>query len=76
MSENDYGLKYAEDLYLHDPMFRTLVDVIADVICKAQLTPAEVRQAATLASIRVEQHRVKPMYDVGLPQSQDKEVER
>ena len=55
---NDYGLQYAEKLYLHDPVFHHLVDAIFKIITTAQLTPAEVRQAASFAALRVEQRRI------------------
>ena len=47
--------------YQHDPTFRTVVDLLESVIYWAELTPAEVRQAAMLAAIHYELLHTKPI---------------
>ena len=49
----------AEDRYLHDPVFKTLVDFIYRGIEEKQYTPTEVRDAAMLAAIKYEMNHVR-----------------
>ena len=50
-----------EEKYMHDPEYRLLVDMIENLIHKAQFTPSEIREAATFACIRYEMRRTVPM---------------
>lgn len=52
--------------YQNDPTFHTVVDCMVDWIRTTQVTPAEVRTAAMLACIIVEETRAPPMM-VGIP---------
>jgi hypothetical protein len=46
--------------YREDPMFRRVVDTIAQWILEMHVTPAEARTAAMLAAMHVEETRVHP----------------
>lgn len=52
-----------EDRMRHDPQFHHLVKVMEGAIEQLQLTPSEVRAAAMLATIRVEQRNpvIRPL---------------
>lgn len=47
--------------YQTDANFHAMVDVMIATIFKMQLTPAEMRAAAMLASIKVENMQIRPM---------------
>lgn len=51
----------AQDRYLHDPVFHTLVDTIYMAIDKLQYTPTEIRDAAMLAALHWEMRHVRPV---------------
>lgn len=51
--------------YERDAHFRTLVDTIWALIDRAEYTPTEIREAAILAQIKVEQYRL-PRYIIPL----------
>jgi hypothetical protein len=57
----------AATAYLSDPMFRRMVDVIETMLHQAEMTPSEVRAAATFACIRYEQKTVRPLFVPSLP---------
>jgi hypothetical protein len=48
----------AERRYLNDPMFHALVTTMEQAMAQLQLTPSEIREAATYAAIRFESSRV------------------
>ena len=48
-----------EQRYRTDAMFRNVVDSLEALIHHAQLTPSEIREAATLAAINYEMHTVR-----------------
>lgn len=56
------------DRYHQDPAFHQLVDVMVSCIMKCEYTPSEMREAAILASIIYEEHRIRkyiiPLEDV------------
>lgn len=54
--------KQAKHLYHNDPTFRQLVDCMVMLIRQLQLTPGEVRSAATFAAIVHESRYPKPYY--------------
>jgi len=49
----------AEERYIHDPVFRRLVDTIYEGVCEKQYTPTEVRDAAMLAALKYEQTHLR-----------------
>lgn len=51
-----------EERYHKDPQFKSLIDMLEMLIERAQLTPTEIREAATLACIHYEQRRCKPFF--------------
>jgi hypothetical protein len=48
-------MKNINDEYLHDPTIHAVVDSMEKMIYDLQLTPVELRQCATLASIHYEE---------------------
>ena len=56
------GLDNAEKAYQNDPHYRQLVDVLYAQIIELQLSPAEIRSAAMLAAIHVEQHTLRSSF--------------
>lgn len=57
------NLKSAQDRYENDPVFYRLVKTMESAIEKLELTPSEIRAAAMVAAIRVEQRNpfVRPL---------------
>lgn len=47
--------------YRTDPVFKRVVDTMQALLYDAQLTPSEMRAAATLACTLYEMHTVRPM---------------
>jgi hypothetical protein len=56
------NLDQARQSYRNDAMFRGVVDTITSWILAMNVTPAEARAAAMLASMRVEEIRPKSFY--------------
>ena len=56
-------MKTVEERYQSDPMFRTLVDTVYNMIDKAQFTPSELREAVILAATKYEMYHTKGMTD-------------
>jgi hypothetical protein len=56
--------------YHSDAQFRCLVDMLSAYVERADFTPSELRIAATLASIKYESRRVRPMF-VASPELED-----
>lgn len=52
----------AEQRYLHDPIFKRLVDFIYHGIVEHQFTPTEVRDAAMVASMKYEMNHARPLF--------------
>jgi hypothetical protein len=52
-----YGVPDVQERYNTDPTFRRTVDMLHAIIRSAELSPAEVRQAAGLAAIHYEMYR-------------------
>ena len=52
----------AEERYLNDPIFHTLVDMIYIAIERKQYTPTEVRDAAMLASLKYEYRHARMLW--------------
>lgn len=52
----------ADERYLDDPAFHAMVDTMMYVIETLQLTPGEVREAATYACVRIEERRTTPIH--------------
>ena len=50
-------LMLAEERYERDVMFHSMVDTMIAAIENLQLTPSEIREAATLAALKYEQRR-------------------
>lgn len=48
-----------EERYERDPVFRSLVDTMTHFILTAQYTPTELREAALLASIRLDSYQIR-----------------
>ena len=44
----------AEDRYMRDPLFHTLVESLYVIIKNGEMTPTEVREAAMLAAVKYE----------------------
>jgi hypothetical protein len=51
-----------QERYLHDPMFKNLVDMLEAAIHRADYTPSELREAAVLAAIHYESMRVRRQF--------------
>jgi hypothetical protein len=49
----------AADRYTRDPEYHHLVDMMESMIVRNQFTPSEMREAAVMASINYENHRVR-----------------
>ncbi|HYE73561.1 MAG TPA: hypothetical protein VEF04_09520 [Blastocatellia bacterium] len=54
-------LRKLQEQYLNDPMFHRLVRSLEHMIESMHLTPQEVRNAAMLAAMNVEQRTVRPI---------------
>jgi hypothetical protein len=54
------------DRYANDAPFRRVVDMLQAIVLDLHLTPSEVREAAMLACILVEE-RHKPAFKISLP---------
>ena len=52
-------MKTVEERYQNDPMFRTLVDTVYNMIDKAQFTPSELREAVILAATKYEMYHTR-----------------
>lgn len=52
-------MKTPQEKYHNDPEYRAFVDYIHGFISAAKLTPSEVREAATLASIHYEMNAAR-----------------
>ena len=48
--------------YRHEPTFRHTVDTMLGLMVSAQLTPGEMRQAATLAATLYAERYSRPLY--------------
>lgn len=51
--------KTPRERYYNDPAFKALVDMMVAHINDARYTPSEMRQAAILASIIYEEHKIR-----------------
>lgn len=48
--------------YHHDPEIATVVHALMNLLERAQLTPAELREVAMYAAVRFEQTRLRPIF--------------
>jgi hypothetical protein len=51
----------ARERYMHDPQFRALVDSLQASALRLELTPSEIREAATFACILIEEWTARPI---------------
>lgn len=54
-------MKCPRDKYQNDPYYRTLIDLMLEMIYKCQFTPSEMRKAAMLASIKYEEMNIRKL---------------
>lgn len=57
-------MRTPREKYLNDAIYATLVDTMCAHIHACHYTPSEMREAAVLACILYEEHRIRPM---GIP---------
>lgn len=50
---------YPRDKYYRDPAYYALVNAIEQIICRAEFSPSEIREAAVLACINYEMHTIR-----------------
>ncbi|KKN52383.1 hypothetical protein LCGC14_0613000 [marine sediment metagenome] len=58
------NLDKAEEAYMNDPQFRTLVKALEKLIVELEMTPSEIRSAAMFACLLIE--RRKPYTSLAL----------
>jgi hypothetical protein len=52
----------AQERYMRDPMFKTLVDQLFHQLSLSNYTPTELREAVMLAAVRYESMTIRPMF--------------
>ena len=60
-------MRTPEEAYMADPLFRTVVDTLENLITEARLSPSEVREAAMLALIHHEQRNLRQPFFAPAP---------
>lgn len=55
-------MKTALERYHNDPIYKRIVDTMTSLIVQNELTPAEMREAAVLASINYENMRIRKFH--------------
>ncbi len=58
-------MKTREEKYLNDPYYYALVNMLRDLIRRAQFTPSELREASLFAAILEERERTTPPVVIG-----------
>ncbi|HHX35452.1 MAG TPA: DUF945 domain-containing protein [Gammaproteobacteria bacterium] len=52
-------MKTPKEKYMNDPEYRSLVNMLENLIAQAHFTPSELREACVLASINYERWRIR-----------------